>query len=363
MALSGNYGWSSSASTQRHVVVGRKTKPLRSSPTPYYSQHSYSVNNGGYTIGNSQVVSNVTTLREGSGEWGHLYSLHRNLAIERWRNGISGGQDAAWLTAIAEINSTWGMVGERLHQVGTGYRALRKGNFRKFLKTFEIEPRNRHRHKRWNEPAAASRLWLEYWFGWAPTVGDIQSGLEVLTSTDPFPRTVRASSKTSFTKLTRTSSGENEYYKETIQDHEYSMRFKIQSDVVVSNPNVYLAQRLGLLNPVATLLEVIPFSWLVGWAVNVDQVIQSWSADFGLTHTNAFSTVCVRGKGVSRFSWPYKGIDDAVDAFSVGTRRAIGVPSPTLRFSIPDRLSWTRAATLSSVVVQLFTGSNPIPRI
>lgn len=125
---------------------------------------------------------------------------------------------------------------------------------------------------------------------------------------------------------------------------------------VMTNPNLALAQSLGILNPFVIAGELVPFSFVVGWFVNWAQVLNSWTDFWGWTVKNTYSTIVCRSVG-ERYHWDVvdNPLGTTMKYQSFAMFRGLGITMPKLRATLPERLSLSRAATSISLVVQLLT--------
>lgn len=138
---------------------------------------------------------------------------------------------------------------------------------------------------------------------------------------------------------------------------------RLQARVRISNPNLYEANRLGLTNPAAVAWEVVPFSFLIDWFVNVGEVIGGYTSELGLEITDRqvlrffkgdSSSVMIGNKNYPSYLY---GWDCKAKVALV--KREVGLfPSPMLTYALP-RISWTRAATAVSLLVSVFSHKLP----
>lgn len=279
-----------------------------------------------------------------------------NLAYARAYEKFKGKvyTQATNLTALKERSKTIDMVSGRLSQLWKGAKALKKGRFREFLRTFGIKPLPKHAHRRWTRPQEFSGLWLEYWMGWAPTVGDIYSSLEFLGGEIP-TTTVRAGSAVD---LSKQSSSWSPWGEKRTNIASGRVAVWIQADVELTNPNLYNLNGLGLINPAKTVWETIPFSWLVDWFTNVGQILGQFTDWVGLKLNNL--VVSSKTKGNLEFSstnTPSSGKvlwrNREFLSFFRKVNGALPVVKPILR--LPDGLSITRGLTLVSLLIQIFS--------
>jgi len=271
-------------------------------------------------------------------EWNLAYAR----AYAKWLGEIY--TKAEMLTNYAERAESVAMLSNRLTQIYRGATQLKRGDFRGFVKTFGIKPKSKHKDLAWTRPRQFSGLWLEYWFGWAPVINDIYTATKNY-GTPPKMKLVKQGSAQSFEQIGFGASGQVH----AIQTGKVIVR--ICGRVEVTSESLFEQNRLGLLNPAKTALDIIPFSWLAGWFMNLSQVLGQYTDFAGLRLLDA--TVSTRTKW--EHTWTCSGRGTWTQEFNQYTRfRANALPRVKLGFSLPNGLSITRGATLASLITQLF---------
>lgn len=288
------------------------------------------------------------------------------------------GDSAEMGAALAEWRSTVDMVNNRtlaalrrrreeavrrverkaLHLV-KAYRALRRGKFTDFIKTLGVTPKKKHLRKRWSKPEEASSLWLEYWFGWSPTVSDIYNALKIWDS--PYPDATFTAASGFHEKRVLSSINRADTYSRNAFDAQFIVR--LQARVRVSNPNLYRMNQLGFVNPVGVVWELVPFSFLIDWFVNVGEVIGGYTSELGLELRDRQVMRLARSTATSVYlgNKNYPGYNfgwDGAARVRLMNREIGYFPTPSLTYTVP-RLSWTRAATAISLLVSVFSHKLP----
>jgi len=275
----------------------------------------------------------------------------------------------------AERAKTYAMVFNRVNQIRQMARALRKLDFRTAADQLGLSAAQRHRYREmypnaWDKSKAGSKsfadLFLEWHFGWSPligTFGDVQDILEK----DFAPVTVRASAKTDYQWVFRTDSGGSWSW---TQGASFSgtCRVAMGCTVKVSNPNLYLAARLGLTNPLAVAWELVPFSFVVDWFGTFGTYLSSMSDFHGLTVTNGWtsrkSEIGGRSYLWNKTSDPLYGGWEMVST-TRNFKRTVGLTGPAVqlkraqRYVFSNRLdtAQTRAAVSVALLVQTLRNS------
>lgn len=273
-----------------------------------------------------------------------------NRAIARFKEGL--GESASLGAALATVPESFAMIATRAGSLLKAYRHLKKGQFKKFAKALNTRPLPKHKKTKWTAPKNASALWLEYWFGWAPMIGDVFSALHVVNN--PFaPVRILGTASEPTMRIKTLSRWGGEYTESFFGKH----IAKVQADVTVVNPNLYLLQKLGLLNPASIAWELVPFSFMVDWFGNIGDVIDEWTAYAGLEFSNAFTTRAVKGNILCEGSYKSSGVAESYETTYkfIRQRRTLGVAATKLHFEIPGSVSKTRAATAVSLLALLFT--------
>lgn len=287
----------------------------------------------------SGPVVNLPTGAEWNKAYARAYSKFLGAVYER----------AALMTSLAERGQTVRMLTSRLSQILKGAKQLKAGKFRDFLNTFGLKPKKKHAGLKWSRPKQFAGLWLEYWFGWAPTINDIYTA--TVNYGKPIDdKTVKQGSAVSWSN----SYNANPSGGTVRSSDEGTVRVTICGRVVVDNPSLFELNRMGLVNPAVTALELVPFSWLYGWFGNLQQVLSQYTDFVGLTLKDA--TVSTKTKRVfSHYHVSYGYTNSWSASFTSYSRRKVKtLPTVRLVHRLPNGLSVTRGATLASLVVQLF---------
>lgn len=217
--------------------------------------------------------------------------------ITRESGKASGG------VTLAESSSSLNMISNRATQLVTAMNAIRKRDFGLLTKSLNLS-RDDHRARTvWKRQDSksvvrdgASNL-LEYTFGWVPMVNDMRAACNVLSSTQK-PLFIKGGGSRSETDqwnnpLTYGSWGYAD--NGTVQ---VSVKRLIGGYVTISNPNVDLANRLGLVNPIHLAWQVIPYSFLVDQFIPIGRYLESYSDMFGRTYGGGFQSVKVEATSI-----------------------------------------------------------------
>lgn len=207
-------------------------------------------------------------------------------------------------------------------------------------------------HRRLRSAAAGG--YLEYVFGWVPLLSDIHSAATtVIQLAEPRMRHVKSAQR-AVVSYSLGSKNNDQYVLSS-----YTGRVKVTRDamVKVSNQNLWLAERAGLLNPAAVAWDLVPWSFVVNMFVNTGQLVNSITDFTGLSFSNdSITTNCESYVDYNSFV-RYGNYETPV---SVGTAvtgckekyRTLGAGSrPPLVFKLPE-VNWELAAIAASLFTQ-----------
>lgn len=249
-------------------------------------------------------------------------------------------------TAIAEWRQTVNLVTDgalTLRDAWMGFKDTAAG---KLKRSVRLNPRN-GTCRVLDEPRRvaerAADAWLTWWFGVAPTIGDITTSLE--QASEPLP------------------DGENYqgYAKCLIDSRGGSATAFVNTGlyevwtgarVLLTNPNLYLASQLGLVNPAAVAFEIIPFSFLADWAFDVSSFISSFTDFVGCSVTMPYTSRKNSGFVSVTGNW----FSGRWVSHQLQFLRETKLVRPRPNFQVQANLgtSLTRAASATALLIQAF---------
>lgn len=358
---SSSMNWSSKyggLTREIHRRDGFRTLPgeSKSQVLRYFGEHGSgyivkdsTVGGGVFDVGSVGNSQRQVELRNASmvPSWGIKTA---NKAYSRFKDKALG--DSSQLgVAAAEARQSFGMIADRSLGLYHAYKDLRKGKFRQALKRLSVEPKRKHRNKIRSAAHEASGLWLEYWFGWSASVNDIFTACSQLS--DPLP-------SNRFSGSSRLTIGGKKYtsvYRNEVEKGLY--RCKTGGTVVLVNPNLFLASQLGLVNPLAIAWELVPFSFVVDWFVDVGSYIEGYSDFVGtdiLDSYRSFTYKTQRDGYSSTTPQHIEGRGVSFRYYETWTARYQGLyrPLPTWPRVQNFGQSVTRAASAVSLLTKLF---------
>lgn len=287
---------------------------------------------------------------------GSFFSATYNRAYDKFVSQLK--PDTAGLgIGLVQRKQSLDMISNRAFQLLTFAVALRKGYIREAAKRLGVwkDSRSKKIEKKFRRGAKSfADTFLEFHFGWGPLIGDIGSAVDVLQQGVP-PVRARASATGSNRAMSNVTYGDQRIYSEATTTCTWSIR----ADVVVTNPNLWLANQLGLVNPALIAYDAVPFSFVLNWFVNVESFLSSFSDFWGISLSNGSVTshsvnnlqvqttfLSIQKVNIGRYQ-------------TVETRRTTygaSIPGPTLRLRDPWVLSPTRALTSISLLLQKLKG-------
>lgn len=186
----------------------------------------------------------------------------------------------------------------------------------------------------------ASGLHLEIIFGWTPLLEDVYAATNTLIQKGVPPVHVSASHSSLIAKKesVRDSGGWLSYQLED----QGVLKVKIGAQIVIDNPNLWLAERAGLLNPATVAWDLVPWSFVVNMFMNTGQLVQSLTDFSGLSVTNSYTSTTLKAtRGIStsyrpppRYDGPHVPGGSSNQVVNSCFRRP-GIPLPEFQFKVP----------------------------
>lgn len=195
-------------------------------------------------------------------------------------------------------------------------------------------------------PKDIAGLWLEYSFGWAPMISDIYNAADVLQRPLPGTRVAAGAKVHDF----------RSYPGPVPRRERYSVSYEVRQNLVahyrVVNPNLFLMNQLGLVNPASIAWELVPWSFVVDWFTTAGAVIGSMTDFVGLELNHASTTTVAVTSGVYTWTEPDGSLFDAFASRRVQMSREVGISGPTLAIRPFKGWSLQRGANALSLAVQ-----------
>lgn len=296
---------------------------------------------------------------EYEGPYGPHVTIASNKAWAKLMDRVKG-DTAALAVSSLECRETFEMVALRAGGLYRAYKTLRKGDFRGFLRELSVDPKRKHKSLVRTTALEASGLWLEYWFGWSPTVNDIGTGLLALEN-NPVLATVREFGVGVCPLFYKSNS-----YGDGRTGDGYQRRMSSSGKVIVKqgatfkleNKNLFLANRLGFVNPVSIAWELVPFSFVVDWFASVGAYVDGFTDLVGLSYTDAYTTTYEILDVVGEYGYfnhpTYRPAIAKWRMRRMSRYTVLTRPVPTYPRLLNFGNSKTRAATAVSLLTSLF---------
>lgn len=318
-------------------VRWRQKRPI-DRPLPYLSGGAYVVRRTGTEQSSSATAEQAALVDFPPGVLADL----RSKAYDKLRDkAFSSAQLSTSLLESAQSMST---LRQRMLQLAAFTLALKNGKFKTAARILAIPapPRRVGRVK------GVAGQWLEYHLGWEPLVKDIGNAVDVLQQ--PIKNThVSAASSWGAPVVVKTNWPPGPWSTGTYRVYE-KLQVKYGMDVAIDNPNLFLANNLGFVNPAKVAWELVPFSFVLDWFVNVGQFLSLGTDFLGLSVENAYSTAHCSGTWIRRWGDPPAGESEFT---WWKTQRELGITTPPLHLKKMKLPSWQRGLTAASLLTGL----------
>lgn len=290
------------------------------------------------------------------------YPRARNAAYSEFFEKVHGESTAQLAVLFGEMKEASGMIANRLLDMCEAVKFIRntikgKPNARYLRKVRHraYQARNTRPEKKKKRGVtqavrdAAGQLgsWqLEWSFGWAPTISEIQSVSEV------FSRVYDLDASKLFGRAGQSFA----YPSWGVTDNGFTVISQRCTGVRVVNPNLALANNLGLINLAAAGAELIPFSFLADWAFDYSTWIGSLTDKLGYEISEPYITSFTKGVRVDSLGWPYLPPERVSNYIAV--KRELGLIQPYPNLDVVGNLgdSFRRILNAASLLAVLTKG-------
>lgn len=247
-------------------------------------QYNYSVDSGPVHYGD--LLTDVVGIGTGTGVESlalldYVYSSTgipsswRDKALIKARLAMKD-QDVNLGEAFAERNQTARLLGDTCLKLWKSAKALKRGNFAGAAKALGIsKPRPGRRGH------SIPQQWLELQYGWKPLLSDVHGAVTALASRDKskWIITSKGSMKETFDLV---------YHGPNVASPDYGSGkasgmkgVYVRIDAIPQNDVTIAMASAGVLNPLDVAWELLPFSFVVDWALPVGDYLNSLDALLG----------------------------------------------------------------------------------
>jgi hypothetical protein len=287
--------------------------------------------------------------RDGSAEWG--------MNLIQWKQAAS--MLVKYTILAADLTS---------HIANTYKRGWRYLNRHPQLTPKRISRARRLAQQRWARSKNDRRLKLElrilneasaavlaYQYGVAPVMSDIASTAKILSEE---PKETVEIRKTAF-KGWGGRWGDLNYLGSLLLEAKGTERCTLRGTCSVSNPNLLLANRLGITNPQLWLWDATPWSFVVDWWLPVGTFLSNFTSSLGLSVTECSITRTrdAHGTAVMRMmsTTSYDEGPNGRTSYTMKRKERTTGPLPQ-PFSVPygSGLGVERARNAYALIMQLF---------
>lgn len=316
--------------TYHRVRDGNRQAPPYNLVLPYYGAEGRTISSQGYTHPANTYGYNVDKIPPSVTE----------RAYSKWLDKARSSADIG--AAVAEASSACDMIAKRALQLRTFAGHLRRFDFPRAARELGLS----------RPPKGVSRKhqfasnYLEFHFGWSPLVGDVFNAVDVLQS--PLkPATPLGRAGHQYESIDPPSDVDiGPWGSRVVTRGRGTVR--VSATVKVRNENLWLANQLGLVNPASVLWEIVPFSFVVDWFVNVGDFLSRPTDLAGLDVDYVSTTHFTTSNTLSSWGWAY-GWQSFIEYMSI--RRVAGFPaSPQLGFKVYKPDNWRRALAQVSLL-------------
>ena len=226
-------------------------------------------------------------------------------------------------------NESINMMRKRVMTIVNAYRALKRGDWRHFKRLLKINPRRPQ--KGWDNIPG---LWLEYWYGWAPLIGDCYNVCKDLLRVPHMVTTART--RKNFTINTQRVYNDANSKGTIYQSSEFRIVTTARCHATVNNQAISALSQTGILNPSLVLWEAVPYSFVVDWFIPVSDYLENLNALAGITVKDISATTTVEdncrvwSSNFKQEGWHDKPISFTSNWYSKAKERKIytSFPSP-----------------------------------
>lgn len=262
---------------------------------------------------------------------------------------------AAWGVTLLQYRQTYDSLVNNITDLYRVFRDIKRLNFGALHKRFKPPKGFKATGKRF-----ADRV-LEWRFGWQPLWEDIHVAAKALgrdLETDQLDPIIGIGSGFSTETSKYTNSG---VYAEVVETRTSKVMqvCKLTADIRITNPNALLWESVGMTNPALVAYEMIPFSFVLNYFINLEEYLKGLSPFMGMTVSNPCTTLLTRARtalrgDLIRMSYPYPNPGSyRVEFTGMQMQRTPGpISGPKLRIRDPWILQPGRGTNCVALLLQ-----------
>lgn len=348
-----------------------KDQPLKANPMSMLCTRrqifvSRNYSDPGNTLGGIALHTNPLWMNTSYQDFaGPLRTSASNRAYAALVQTVKSG-DAGLGVTLASYKQTYAMIAQKA-------TLIRKLARKAELTAEEINRSRRRRLAAWRRakrrgvptkwrpkdflPVGSANVFLEGLFGWLPLYSSMAAAMKILTDDAPYERISR-SRKVSKKFPWKTVSGFTPGF--LSQDCLLTVRCNQSAVFRLENPNAWLANQMGLINPAVVAWDIVPWSFVVNMFVNVNSLLNQFTDFYGLEVSGSSTTIredYFEASVFKKLHWigqPYY-IQDTRIFNDYIKNRSLGLTLPKLEFRLPP-LSLSTAVMAVSLMVQQISG-------
>lgn len=256
--------------------------------------------------------------------------------------------------AYAERARTAQLVSDNISSIAKAALALKRGKWRRAGRLLGITNPRKPRG------STFPKRWLEYQYGWKPLLSDIHGAIEALErrNASDWRVTSKGFATRDFEK-SHLQSVSSMYRQRTNVSQTQGCFIRI--DAIPKQDHIVSAASLGVTNPLLVAWELVPFSFVVDWALPVGQYLESLDAMLGYDDNHTYVSISDFRRTTWRTEFAGGGLYGATGDFGncfrvdLHMKRSVGttVPFP-VRPYVKNPASLTRMANALSLLTQVF---------
>lgn len=272
----------------------------------------------------------------------------------------NGLENAALIDALIQLKNqkvnlgvAWGersktaqLLGDTMTSIGRSFQQLRRGRFNNAARELGIRSKIR-------KPRGSNipQQWLALQYGWKPLLSDVYGSVAALHAQEPSNWNVTAKGRKTLKDIKKTYSYQttvNNVQPGFIATAEVTRSAFVRIDAISTGGAIMPLTSLGITNPLVVAWELVPFSFVIDWALPIGDYLNSLDAMIGYTGAWFSSSLKCKGK------WTLSGASQSFsngryNRGNFGGRKEMLVlrRTPSSGFTLPSPPSFKSPASLT----------------